>query len=285
MGRPSRVDIEDHWYHVVARGNERRKIFRSPAEYMYYLQMLDDRLHGSGGSLGAYCLMPNHVHLLIRRGRDTLSSVIHNVHSRYSHDFNGIYGRVGHLFQGRYNSFMVLDDSYLESLILYIHGNPRRARLEKTNKPYSWSSEKYYMGEKCPWDSFVRVPGYEGKEGIWNYKDLLKRREVKPPPVYKTFIGTMQESMKINKRKKESQFIRNLERRCRETIEDIANRHAIEFRISVNEIRGSTRDRNISRVRKAAIKEMLNHGYGPSEIGRYFSRTPGYVNLIRINCE
>ncbi|HBW48202.1 TPA: hypothetical protein DEF17_09810 [bacterium] len=285
MGRPPRIDLEDYWYHVIARGNERQRIFKCPADYEYYLKLLDDRLYASRGNLGAYCLMPNHIHILIRRGSDMLSSVIHNVHSKYSHDFNRIYGRDGHLFQGRYKSFIVLDDSYLESLIFYIHENPRRAGLETKEQRYLWSSEKYYMGKKCLWKSFVKVPGYEGKAGINNYKDLLKSRLEKVTPNYKTFIGTMQESIKINKRRKDRQSIQSFDRRERETIENIANRYSANFKITIKEMRGLSRDRNISRIRKDAIKEMLNCGYGPSEIGRYFNRTSGYVNLIRINYE
>lgn len=272
-----RVDLEGYWYHVIARGNAKQKIFRETGDYRYYLSLLDKALVNKGGHIGCFCLMPNHVHLLIYRGKRELSEIIHWVHSKYSHVFNTRYKRVGHLFQGRYRSLMVLNETYLRNLLIYVHNNPRRANLVKKNRTYLWSSEQYYLGKQIQYDSFKFVPGFEGRDRITEYKAMSKTTSELTIPIYKSFIGTDSDAKRISRRKagRTSKF--RYERREKNTMFEIAATVAKTWGVSVEELKSKSRRRKISSVRKRIIKMMVGSGYGASEISRFFGRVPSYV--------
>ncbi|HTR02291.1 MAG TPA: transposase, partial [Thermoanaerobaculia bacterium] len=150
VSRPLRLDFDGAVHHVIARGNERRAIFRDAHDRQRYL----DRLGIYAGRLAfvvhAYCLMPNHVHLAVRTGRVPLSRVMLALHGAYAQDFNRRHRRVGHLFQGRYKAFLVEAEEYLACLVRYIHLNPVRARLASTAAAYPWSSARAYSKGRGP---------------------------------------------------------------------------------------------------------------------------------------
>lgn len=144
MARPLRLDFPDAVYHVTARGNERRAIFADDDDRRDYLSRLAFYCAKFGFRLLAYCLMTNHIHLAIRRGPAPLSRVMAGLHSSYTQWFNRRHGRVGHLFQGRYKSFLVQEDRYLQALVRYIHLNPVRARIVARPANYPWSSDRFF---------------------------------------------------------------------------------------------------------------------------------------------
>jgi len=277
MSRPPRIDLMGYWYHIIARGNARKKIFREISDYQYYLSLLDKTLYNNDGILGCFCLMPNHVHLLIYRGNTELHKIIHGVHSKYSHTFNLKYKRVGHLFQNRYKSLMVLDDRYLKNLLIYFHNNPRKAGLVKKDKPYLWSSEQYYLGKPIQQKSFKLVPGFENTKDFRKYQDLLNNTTELKIPIYKSFIGSEDDAKKISKRKlgRDSKF--RYERREKNTMTEIVAKIANASEIPLEKLKGKSRERKISTVRKQIIQMMLANGYGASEISRFFGRVPSYI--------
>ncbi len=131
-------------YHVIARGNERRAIFRDDRDREEYLSRLARSRERFGIKLLAYCLMDNHLHLAVERGPVALSRVMHSLHGAYTQWFNVRHGRVGHLFQGRYKALLVEKDRYLLALVRYIHENPVKARLVARPQEYLWSSDRHY---------------------------------------------------------------------------------------------------------------------------------------------
>ena len=150
MARPLRLDVPGAVYHVTARGNERRAVFRDDEDRDDYLARLSYYRSRFGFRLLAYCLMTNHVHLAIRRGLFPLSRVMACLHSSYTQSFNRRHGRVGHLFQGRYKSFLVQEDRYLVALIRYIHLNPVRARIVEKAADYRWCSDRSFRSNHPP---------------------------------------------------------------------------------------------------------------------------------------
>jgi REP-associated tyrosine transposase len=144
LSRPPRLEFEGAVYHVLARGNERRAVFRDDHDRQKYLDRLGAYSWRYRFAVLAYCLMPNHVHLAIRRGRVPLSRIMLALHGAYSQDFNRRHGRVGHLFQGRYKAFLVEADAYLACLVRYIHMNPVKARIVSRPENYDWSSDRAY---------------------------------------------------------------------------------------------------------------------------------------------
>jgi len=150
--RKPRLQYSGALYHVIVRGNHRLKTFLSASDYKKYLELLSKCYTQSGLVLYAYCLMPNHVHLLVEQGgHQGLSRPMQRLQTTYTSYFNRRYKKWGHLFQGRYKAILVDKDSYLLELIRYIHLNPYRAKLEEKVGLYPWSSHSQYMGrEKEP---------------------------------------------------------------------------------------------------------------------------------------
>jgi len=129
MARPLRVELEGGLYHVIVRGNERRNVFRDDADRRRYLARLVFYVEKLSFRLVAYCLMDNHVHLAIERGKVPLSRIMAGLQSSYTQYFNRRHDRSGHLFQGRYKAFLVEKDRYALALVRYIHENPVKARV------------------------------------------------------------------------------------------------------------------------------------------------------------
>jgi REP element-mobilizing transposase RayT len=134
-------------YHVIVRGNQRQKTFLANGDFLKYLKLLGEHLEAHEIRLYAYCLMPNHVHLLIEQaGEYPLSRYMHRLQTAYTQYFNRTHKKVGHLFQGRYKAILVDRDSYLLELVRYIQLNPLRAKLEEEPGVYPWTSHKQYLG-------------------------------------------------------------------------------------------------------------------------------------------
>jgi putative transposase len=128
MARKPRVDVEGGLCHVISRGNNRRTIFESPADYQKFLSLLEIQKEKLPFFLYAYCLMSNHVHLLIERQSHSVSRIMHRILTGSSQYYNRKYRRSGHLLQGRHKAILCQSDQYLSELVRYIHLNPVRAR-------------------------------------------------------------------------------------------------------------------------------------------------------------
>ena len=148
MARPVRMDFPNTFYHVLSRGNERREIFYNRADYARFLETLGRMVERFQVEVHGYVLMPNHFHLLVRTRQANLSRALQWLGVSYSVWFNKKHDRCGHVFQGRFKSFVIEDERYLCALILYIHGNPLRAKLVKGLGEYRWSSYRGYLRER-----------------------------------------------------------------------------------------------------------------------------------------
>ncbi len=147
MPRPHRNWIPSGVYHVTLRGNNRQAIFLEDADYQQYLITLRECQQTLPYRLHAFVLMPNHVHLVMENAAGaSLSAVMHQVSTCYTRYFNAKRGRVGHLYQGRFYSNVVTQDSYLLEVTRYVHLNPWRAGLVQHPRGYLWSSYKMYLG-------------------------------------------------------------------------------------------------------------------------------------------
>jgi putative transposase len=147
MARPLRMDYPDAFYHVLSRGNERKEIFRDERDYLRFLDTLGKMVDRFKLEVHAYVLMKNHFHLLVHTQESNLSRAIQWLGVSYSIWFNRRHQRSGHLFQGRFKSFIIEDDRYFTAMCLYIHGNPLRAGIVKRLSQYRWSSYQAY-GDK-----------------------------------------------------------------------------------------------------------------------------------------
>ncbi|UCH82292.1 MAG: transposase [Nitrospiraceae bacterium] len=147
MARKPRIEYEGAFYHVITRGNHRETIFRDNKDFMKYLEILSDYKRRHHFHIYSYALMSNHIHLLMETAKTPLSKT-QRINQRYTMYFNRRYKTVGHLFQGRYKAILCERDTYLLTLIKYIHLNPVRAKMVKAVQDYKWSSHKYYADEE-----------------------------------------------------------------------------------------------------------------------------------------
>ena len=137
MPRKPRIEISGGLYHVITRGNNRRKVFRSHDDYVKLIDFLTQQKSKLPFHLYAYCLMPNHVHLLLEMQEDRVSGIMQRVLTSYSRYHNRKYRKVGHVFQGRYKSILCQSDRYLGELVRYIHLNPVRGHPRSRSRTSS----------------------------------------------------------------------------------------------------------------------------------------------------
>ena len=150
MARKARAEVEGGLYHVITRGNNRQQIFHSPADYEKFLSLLARQKFKLPFFLYAYCLMSNHVHLLIERQASAVGRIMHRLLTGYAQYYNHRYRRVGHLLQGRHKAILCQSDRYLSELVRYIHLNPVRAGIVNQPEDYEYSSHRAYLGMEPP---------------------------------------------------------------------------------------------------------------------------------------
>lgn len=147
MPRCARRKSATNVYHVMLRGINRQVIFADEEDYRKFLNVLKECKEVSDFEIYAFCLMPNHVHLLIKTGEEPLELIFKRIGSRYVYWYNLKYDRVGHLFQDRYKSEAVEDERYFRTVLRYIIQNPMKAGLEEAPGTYPFSSIFGYMGK------------------------------------------------------------------------------------------------------------------------------------------
>ena len=146
MSRPLRIQYPGAYYHVMNRGRGRQKIYRSITDYQRFLNLLDETCKMWGLRVHAYCLMPNHYHLLIETPRGNLSRCLRHLDGIYTQRYNRVHHTDGSLFRGRYKAILMEADSYLLQLVRYIHLNPVEAKRVEDPGGYRWSSHRNYIG-------------------------------------------------------------------------------------------------------------------------------------------
>ena len=153
MSRPLRIQYKGAIYHISARGNEKKRVFWEKIDYEYFLKLLEKACERFSLRVYSFVLMTNHCHLMLRTEEANLSKAMHWLKTGYTVYLNRRRKRVGHLFQGRYHSVIVENESHFLELSRYIHLNPVRAHMVKRPEDYEWSSCRDYLRQrqKYPW--------------------------------------------------------------------------------------------------------------------------------------
>ena len=155
MARIARIVSPGMPHHVTQRGNRRQQTFFNNDDYRLYQALMSEWCKEYGVDIWAYCLMPNHVHLIAAlKTKDSFKSAIGEAHRRYTRMVNFREGWRGHLWQGRFSSF-VLDENYLLACTRYVELNPVRASLVKNPEDWQWSSASAHIKGKS--DVLVNV--------------------------------------------------------------------------------------------------------------------------------
>ena len=165
MARSPRVRAEQGFYHVVLRGSGRQIIFECDGDRRLFLLLARECLGDAGINVLAWCLMSNHVHLLLEDSADELSHAMHRLAGRYAAHFNRLTGHVGHVFDGRFKSVPVTSDRQLLQVVRYIHDNPAKSGACPAEE-YPWSSYHEYVGTSEYADTRLLLEMLGGQEGF-----------------------------------------------------------------------------------------------------------------------
>ena len=166
MVRIARVIATGIPHHVTQRGNRRLTTFFGEEDYNAYIDLMAEWCGKCGVEIWAYCLMPNHVHLIaVPESEDGLRRGIGEAHRRYSRMINFRQDWRGHLWQGRFASFP-MDESYLLAAVRYVELNPVRAGLVQDRASWQWSSARAHLAGLD--DQLVKVAPLLGMVGDWN---------------------------------------------------------------------------------------------------------------------
>lgn len=280
MGYPPRLFQEDTWYHVYTRGQREEPLYFAPVDRIAYISFLDRELSRRDGFIGSYCLMTNHVHLLIKMETTPLDEIFQTAHMKYAKYFNAKRDTSGHVFQGRPGMKMVLDDSYLESLVGYIHQNPVEAGIVETVTDYQWSSWRWFLeGVTDVIASGRRPPRFIGTEGARRFRDSLNSEfELEGGNNY---WGSEDEWEQVERRRTGREGRKYKERRGKRSIKEIVRENIEKTDWTVDDLKGASRKRDISALRQKAMCELYEEGYNPTEIAKWFNRTPSAVTYAR----
>ncbi len=157
MPRQARKVSKTGIYHLIVRGINREPIFLDNGDRHRFLETLARISVDANAVLYGYCLMDNHVHLLIKENVTAISKIMHRLNASYAYYFNWKYEHSGHVFQNRFKSENVEDDVYLITVLRYIHNNPVKAGIVNKPEEYQWSSCKVYYGDKGDKDYINRL--------------------------------------------------------------------------------------------------------------------------------
>jgi putative transposase len=181
MPRVARALADGHCYHILNRGNGRQQVFHKDQDYSAFINLLNEARQRYPISLFSYCLMPNHFHLLVRAEKgEELSRCMQWLMTSHVRRYHRHYGGSGHIWQGRYKSFIVQQDSYLVTAARYIESNPLRAGLVDQVQDWPWSSYAESCGAKgrsmttplpvsfdLNWSEFVAQPLSQREREKW----------------------------------------------------------------------------------------------------------------------
>jgi len=169
MPRIARGLVDGFVYHLLNRGNGKQEVFHKAGDYEAFIDLMAEAKERHSVKMFAYCLLPNHFHIvLMPLQAEELSKWMQWLMTSHVRRYHRHYGTSGHVWQGRFKSFIVQEDSHLLTVLRYVEGNPVRAGLVRSAKEWFWSSHKETTGEisrflidKIPielpkdWDKYV----------------------------------------------------------------------------------------------------------------------------------
>lgn len=211
MSRPPRFTYAHAVHHVTLRCNNKEFLYSVPS-FLLFLDVLQKARKKFPFALYNYCMMTNHVHLLFKVGKDdTLSKAMHWISTQFSHRFNRQAGRNGHLWEGRFRSTLIEEDSYFFRCMTYIDLNPVRANLAVTPLEYRWCGHRALRDEDAEQLDFHDLYMDSGKTAAQRYSSyirMLKEDEGRllTPLATQYFVGSqrfinrMQERFKVRRK-------------------------------------------------------------------------------------
>ena len=194
MPRTARQISKTHIYHVMLRGNEKKNIFSDDEDKARFIDTVYHKKGDSGFCLYAYCVMDNHVHIVMKEQKDPISLAMKRIGTSYASYFNKKYKRVGHVFQDRYKSETIENDRHLLAVIRYVHNNPVKAGICKVHE-YKWSSYQFYIQEDKDYKKLLERDEVLSSFAEYRDKAIILFKEFSNQENYDDFIDLEEENM------------------------------------------------------------------------------------------
>lgn len=175
IGRKEREWYPGAIYHLMERGIRRLEIFKEEMDYEIFLIILKKVTEEYEAKVHAYCLMTNHVHLLIETSNYEIGKIMQKIAGDYAKTYNQKYGYRGHLFEDRYKSCLVKEDAYFLQTSRYIHLNPVKAKMAAHPEDYKWSSYRAMLALKD--DGITernRTLSYFKNQSVLRYREFVE---------------------------------------------------------------------------------------------------------------
>lgn len=252
MPREARKKSSTGIYHVMLRGINGQIIFEDHEDNEKFLQIIKEYKEKCGYEIYAFCLMDNHIHLLMKEGQEDLGMIFRRIGAKYVYWYNWKYQRSGHLFQDRYKSEVIEEDRYLLTVLRYVHQNPIKAGIVKDIKQYPWSSYMEYIGKEyiCDIDFPLSLFSNDRKKAVELFEQFNKKGNNDQCLSYKTNI-------RINDEK------------ATKIIKDLAGVQ------NLNQIQGFEKEK-----RNKVIKNCKNEGLSIRQIERLTGISFGVIRKI-----
>jgi len=246
MARKPRIHYQGALYHVIVRGNNRAYIFKSGENKEEYKKIVSKYKKRYRFKLYAYCIMDNHAHLLIEVGDVPLSKIMQGIQQVFTQHYNRKNKTTGHVFEQRYKSYLCDRDVYLLSLIRYIHQNPVRSKLTDGIN-YQWSSHQEYIGILGLADANFPL-------------SLFAHHKNKATKRYLTFMDEMEtKEVKSMIKEEEIEVDKNIEERYKIAKDALIKIIEEVTEIKMGRIKGNTKSKRISDIRKLYIKFLKKY--------------------------
>lgn len=272
MGRPPRFEYKGCTYHVIARGNNKEFIFNESIDKGYFIKQVKETIDEMGYRVFGFVLMSNHYHIIVQTNDKKLQDIMHQINNKYSKYFNNKYGRVGHVFEGRYKAIPVQDERYLMDLLRYVHQNPVAAHICDTVEKYKWSSDVFYRknlkGFICT-DIVLDMLDKDRKAAIKRYRELMMEDVDKDYENIGVIGDEVYQIMCIDKKRNES----------RKRLDEILFDTGIEME-DYSLVKAGSRKRTLTVYKLEYIRTALNLRYTNKEIGQNISITESAIKEL-----
>jgi putative transposase len=281
MARRPRLFAPGLLYHVIVRGNQRQKTFITAHDYHTYLERLATYRQRYEVVLYAYCLMPNHIHLLVQTAVEPLSKFMQGLQQSYTQYFNRTHRKAGPLFQGRYKALVCEKDRYLLALIRYIHLNPVRAKLVTRPQEYPYSGHQAYLRGKAtealdPARGLALCGGREAYRRFVLAGVTEGHKEEYYEVIDQRFLGTKSFGQRLQMIKPGTSL-----QRKKGTVRSMLRPLAAQLKVSPAVLKGADRSWTVSARRTLVAYVLVRRcGFGVSEVAAALGRNVATVSAL-----
>jgi putative transposase len=268
-----KLNIPNMVSHITQRAAGKEPLFLENGDYLFMLWLLKEIANNYTLRIYAFCLMQNHIHILLSPEEENLYDAMRDLFSRYAMKFNRKYERKGHLFGGPYRQAVCLDDSYLLAASLYIHMNPVRAGLVLDPQGYRWSSCRLYYESNAPKsfvdpDFILRLLSENKNEKKVKYRLLLKQSS----DLKTAHVLEQEDAIERFQSKLASMFptifktVDKKRRLARFLGIDMPAMEELEKQIEIVGKEHNSRSPESKKAKKYLIEQLISRGYKRSEI-------------------